>query len=180
MCYNKFYKALNGSEIPMRKNMIIICLSAIIIFITAFAFYNSGKSFKTTHAESEAVVEVINPVIQKNEISVGQEALRLYIRKVAHVIEFAVLGAAVMLLTMRIKYQYGRSLFGFAFFYVLAVGTADEFIQSLRDRSSLVSDVLLDFAGAMIGFLMAFLAVKISVFIARKIKSKREESRCRI
>lgn len=157
----------------VKNNKIILCLSVLILCITFFAFYNSGKSFKVTHAQSEAVVEVINPVIQKSEVKVGQEALRLYIRKAAHVIEFAVLGAAVMLLVLRIKWQYNKSFVGFAFFYVLAVGTLDEFIQSLSDRSSRVVDVLLDFSGAIIGFLIAFILVKMVIYIISKINRKR-------
>lgn len=163
----------------MKNKIIIILLSAIIVFITAFAFYNSAKSFKTTHTESESVVEVINPVIQKNDIKVGQEALRLYIRKSAHIIEFAALGAAVMSLVLCIKKQYGKSFFGFAFFYVLIVGVTDEFIQSLRDRSSLVSDVLLDFIGAMLGFVLVFVVVKMVCIVMEKYKIRDVKNRVR-
>lgn len=160
----------------MKNNKLIIILTVVILFITGFAFYNSAKNFTTTHAESEAVVEAINPVIQKNEIKVGQENLRFYIRKFAHVIEFAALGASVMCLAMRIKAQYNKSLFGFAFFYVLFVGTVDEFIQSLNDRSSLVSDVLLDFFGALIGFAFAFVAVKIVCIIIKNYRIRGEKN----
>ncbi len=155
----------------LMKNKLIIFLTAIILFITFFAFYNSAKNFKTTHAESEAVVEVINPVIEKNEIKVGQEDLRFYLRKSAHLIEFAMLGAAVMGLVLRIKSQYNKSYLGFAFFYVLFTGTVDEFIQSLNDRSSLVTDVLIDFAGALIGFIAVFVIVE-TVCIIKKHKAK--------
>lgn len=154
----------------MKNKITIILLSAIIVFITAFAFYNSAKSFKTTHAESEAVVEVINPVFESKKIDVGQEALRLYIRKSAHIIEFALLGAAVMCLVLHIKRQYHKSFFGFAFFYVLMVGVTDEYIQSFRDRSSLVSDVVFDFMGAMIGFVLTFAIVKTVCIIIKKYK----------
>lgn len=91
-----------------------------------FIFYNSLESKAESGARSGAVVEAIKPVLDpKGKIS--EEIFEHYVRKAAHMTEFGTLGMLM--------------------FGVLFVAALDEFVQSFTGRGSLVSDVLVDFAG---------------------------------
>jgi len=78
-----------------------------------------------------------------------------FVRKLAHVSEFAALGIAVAFLHRKYtQYTLHKSFYGFAVFYGLAAAVTDEFIQSFSDRSDSVRDVLIDFSGYLIGALL--------------------------
>jgi hypothetical protein len=90
------------------------------------------------------------------------------VRKVAHAVEFAALGAAFVLLLMALRQMSGHMLLH-AVSLVLAVAVADEAIQLFVGRGAMVQDVLLDFAGGVVGLLVMLLlrAVTRALFYRR-------------
>ena len=72
------------------------------------------------------------------------------VRKGAHLFEFFVLGTLTMILSECIERRRWRAII-YALLYVLAVASADEFIQSFTGRTSSFTDVLIDMLGAVIG-----------------------------
>ena len=148
-----------------RDMLVRIVLIAAIAVITSVIFINSFADIDSSHQSSGAVAQVIAPSAKYN---VGN--IELIIRKAAHVIEYAVLGITVAAFIINIKKAFGKSFFGASLFYTLAVAVADEHIQSYSDRTSSTGDIMLDFCGAVIGFFVGWLVIKIYTYIKRRIK----------
>lgn len=81
----------------------------------------------------------------------GAQEPDLVLRKIAHVIEYALLGGAAMMLRTLAKNAGKYVSLWSPLFCILATGVLDEFFQSLSNRSSSVSDILLDFSGGLLG-----------------------------
>lgn len=149
-----------------KRKLVFIILIVAVLLVAGFIFYNALGDFNASHGMSDAVAQTVLP----NKYETNEDLL-LLIRKIAHLIEYATLGVATLLLSLLIKKEYGKNFVGFSFFIVLAVSVIDEYIQSFSDRSGAVSDVVLDFCGAMIGFSI----VAATVFIKRIIKGKKAQ-----
>lgn len=149
------------------KNNICIVISALLVLLTTlFIFYNSSKSNEASHNDSQFFSEIISGNSVKTAVKTVNEPFVFSIRKIAHLIEFAALGISVICLILSIKQKIGKAFFGSGLFYVLAVAVADEYLQTFSGRSSSINDILLDFTGAVIGFLLTL----ILVFIVKYIK----------
>ena len=119
-----------------KQRTILAVLAAVTVLITLFIWSNSLKDSKQSTSASDTVIDLIQPVL--DSICKNAEKQSFFVRKLAHVSEFAALG----------------SFYGFAAFYGLAAAVTDEFIQSFSDRSDSVRDVLIDFSGYLIGALI--------------------------
>ena len=137
----------------------------LIVMITLFIFSNSLASYDQSHHTSDSVSQIILP----NEYSDNEDVL-LIVRKIAHLIEYALLGIAVTVLLKCIEKDFQRKIYSVVLFYTLFVAVLDEHIQSFSDRTSSTADILLDFAGAMIGMVLVFLAVGLFRFFKRAKK----------
>lgn len=143
-----------------KEKIISIILIIITMFITAFIFINSLMDYNVSHNSSGAITGIIMP-----DNAVNYEILETIIRKLAHLVEYAFLGMAVMSLILNVRKQYKKTFYGFAFFYVLIAAVVDEYIQSFSDRSSSTGDILLDFSGAVIGFLIIILIFRFVIWL---------------
>ena len=136
-----------------KQRIILAVLAAVTIFITLFIWSNSLKDSKRSTSASDTVIDLIQPVL--DSICKDAKQQSFFVRKLAHVSEFAALGIAVAFLHRKYtQYTLHKSFYGFAAFYGLAAAVTDEFIQSFSDRSDSVRDVLIDFSGYMIGALL--------------------------
>ncbi len=140
----------------------IIFLCICVMLITCFIFSNSLKDSVDSLKSSNSVAELIGT----DTTNADYPLINSIVRKLAHVVEFCALGITVMWLLISFQDVYQRALFGYGFFYVLFVAVIDEYIQSFSDRTSSVSDVLLDFAGALIGFVVVWCGM----YVLKKIK----------
>ena len=148
-----------------RRILILIILIALVICSTAFIFANSSMDNEHSHGTSGAITDIITSTDDTEE----RNHIEYVIRKLAHVVEFAVLGLSVACLAIFIFHVYKQSTFGYGCFFVLLVAVIDEHIQSFSDRFSSTSDILLDFFGSLLGFLGAIVAYFIvRYFIKRK------------
>ncbi len=142
---------------PKVKRRIICALWIFAIFLcTTFIILNSVANNEVSHAYSNNVLEMLTP---NQDGDSDAQAIEFLVRKAAHLIEFAVLGFVVICSCIYAKRHYHKGIYGFAFFYVLAIAVADEHIQSFSDRNSATGDIILDFCGGMIGFSLAWLIV---------------------
>ena len=115
------------------------------------------KPQEQSRADSKAVAEKIENVITKSDkeeeslitISINE------LRKAAHAIEFFLLGIELTALSFIIKKRFTPQLLWNILSSALTIAVIDEAIQMLSDRGPSVKDVLLDFVGAVIGFLLA-------------------------
>ena len=136
----------------------LVFLFVLISLAIGFIFYNSFQNSEESNNASDVIEKVVERIVYKivgeNDIDINY-----LVRKAAHLTEFCVLGLVVM----SVVFTAGLKYLGYGLFYVLAVAVTDEFIQSFSDRTSSVKDILIDFTGAMIGFVICtviFLTVR--------------------
>ncbi len=148
-----------------KRNFGYVIFLGLVVLFSLFILANAFMNFEASHSSSDSLLEAILPNSQNSEF------LKLAIRKVAHLVEYAFLGAAAMGLALYFKRKKGIAPYGFACFFVLAVAVMDEHIQSFSDRTSSTGDILLDFFGGLIGFFVVFLFL----LIHKRIKSKKNQ-----
>jgi len=147
----------------LRKIIIILC-----IFWMGFIFYMSGTSGEISHQESTKIVDLIkdsqvklmdnadsgNSNVDENTINAKQvedNKLDFIIRKNAHGFMYMILAFLVSSAFFAFN-KRGKDAIVYILFICLFYAVTDEFHQSfVPGRGSLVSDVLVDFAGALIG-----------------------------
>lgn len=157
------------------KHKISVAFCVILIILTVgFIWNNSRKPAKQSQADSAAITEKIENVISKDASGDENSFIKLSvakIRKAAHAIEFFVLGAVLTALTFILKKRFTPQLLWNILSAALAIAVVDESIQILSGRGPTVYDVLLDFCGAVIGFLLTLF---ISFIISSLKRGKRK------
>ncbi|MBQ8005989.1 MAG: VanZ family protein [Clostridia bacterium] len=139
-----------------KKRIAAIVIDSLFIIATLlFIFGNSllDKSDSTDKSDNVThIVEKLPPVqsaLEEEKITNGD--VEAAVRSLAHVAEFGLLGAEVMLLVLLVGLR-PLSLSAFLpFFFCLIIGLADECLQLKTDRAAEVVDVLKDFAGSLFG-----------------------------
>lgn len=149
-----------------------------------FIFYMSGNNGTISHEQSTKVVNIIENAqgnqeksqdeskdkavsssdssqVNKNNINVQQvEASNLdhIVRKNAHAFMYMVL--AILVSTALFSYnKNGKGMIVYILFICLFYAVTDEFHQAfIPGRTSLVSDILVDFMGALIGLAFFYLS----------------------
>jgi len=139
----------------MRKRKTFLVLDILLLILTlAFIWLSSLESASESAEKSSGLLAKIAPLL---ELFLSAERISEHlIRKLAHFIEFALLGAELTLLCVilrRVRLQQIINCLSAS----LAVAVADEALQLLSDRGPQVSDVLLDFCGAAFGILFVLL-----------------------
>lgn len=142
------------------------CIATALCMIL-FILGNALLDYRLSHAFSGFFVRLFGLTVGN-----GVQETDLVLRKIAHMIEYALLGISVIPLSIKINSRFKKSIIGFSFFFVLAVAVLDEHIQSFSDRSSSTSDIILDFFGALFGFLMGWLMIKVYEKIKQHYKKK--------
>ena len=142
------------------KKALKIALLVLIVFNVAFIFTQSILPPEESSKESSAVGGVIEDIIPP-ETKPG-EFIQTNLRKIAHFVEFATLGAEVSLFV--VLFVRRRIVAFLSFPTALIVGFFDETIQLFSGRGASVKDVWIDFFGfasaALIfytGYLVAYL-----------------------
>ena len=149
-----------------RKRTIIILL---LILNLAFIFGNSMLNSERSKAVSDTVITIIEKVTGV-DITTGDEAFDEhygaghYVRKAAHMTEFAILGLLCVMLFMYEQYSVTR--FKSVVVFGLSVPLLDEGIQFFTGRGSELVDVYRDILGFSIGA---------AIMIAVKLRKKPEK-----
>lgn len=147
----------------MKKNLLLIAIGIWICFI----FYNSLQNADSSSQSSGWALNLVLNIFSKLNISVDPITTHLLIRKFAHIFEYFVLAILFTLyfslLNMSDMYRliYSISLPGI-------VAIIDEIIQSyVPGRAGLMSDVLIDMIGVVLGVGLVILIIR--------IKTKRQQ-----
>lgn len=137
------------------------------ILIIIFIFNNSLQTGTISSEASQFVLDFCNNILSFFNINFTIQGV--FIRKLAHFIEFFLLGFFVMM-SFNSFFKFTFHILGFPLFICLLIPVIDEYIQSfVVGRSSLVSDVLIDFAGAFTGIIF----VVFYIFIKNKFFSRK-------
>lgn len=119
-----------------------------------FIFYQGSRSTVVSLQLSDHIVNQLVIVAQKGLPFISSETLyqllNVMIRKLAHFIEYAILGGGLFCY-FKSRGQLKINQWIYALFIVLLLATMDEFIQSFVGRTSSVRDVLIDFTGGISG-----------------------------
>ena len=141
---------------------------ALLSIVTiAYIWGNSLKSIPESAAQSTIVAEVLRPILDPQE-KMTLNAFHNLVRKLAHLAEFFALGVFVCGFAVSLGAELKKRLISLPILIVLSVAVADEYIQHFTKRGSLVTDVVLDFVGALGGLLAAVLIYKIVLRIKKK------------
>ncbi len=136
------------SKLTRQQFVCLLLLMAILVTL-AFIFGNSMASPQQSGAASDRVNHVISAVMEfvtGRQDSGPERFLTAYSRKIAHMVEFALLGCEVIWLLQVSRRRSAAHLVAGAFFGFVAA-SADEFIQSFTGRGDLVSDIWIDVSG---------------------------------
>ncbi len=133
---------------------------------TAFIWLNSVQSREVSGGFSLGISEFFRHLLFGDTVDI--ELFHAIIRKTAHYVEFFLLGFLYEILKKRLDGRLFGTLFFFPLFASLFTAVCDEFIQFLTDRGTAVTDVLLDFSGALCGILFAVLIL----YLISKHKAK--------
>lgn len=164
----------------MKKKTDPYCIAAVVFAVLAalsvvFILYNGSQSAEQSLSRSDAIVEQVQSAIRTDTAN-GAKPLNLsgFVRKSAHVIEYALLGLLAGLTALLWKHLHGRLHIACPIALIFAVSVADEYIQSFRQRSSQVKDIVIDVCGGLCGLLLAaaaYYAIRLLVRLIRKKKS---------
>ena len=158
---------------PCTKKVWVSVLSVLIVITLCFIFGNSLKGPDESMKQSDAVGDVLRPIIDPDE-KLTDEEFSFFVRKSGHFVEYAILGFESALLAFVLG--GGLTLLGATCpaFGCLLMANVDEFIQSFTDRGSKVADVFIDFGGAVTGIVVGFaLAYAVRYIYKRRIRTER-------
>lgn len=151
-----------------------ILFTIFLLGTIAFIFINSSQIGSLSSLRSQRVTEIANSVLAR--IGVGVTLTESMVRKLAHFAEYCLLGFWLML-TLRV---YTRRLLAFVAWPLLgglATAVLDEFFQTLvPGRSGQVTDVVIDFAGLLMGLCVALFIqlLFMAIFSAFRGKPRRD------
>ncbi len=154
----KFFKSKSAFSIIM-----MIVTAAYIGFI----WFNSTMNAEESTVESLSVLDFLNNLLKS--VGLGDNLTDNIVRKSAHFCEFALLGCLSTWTGWLLNKRIIRNLTTIGF-VCLATAVVDEYIQLFSaGRSAQIDDVLLDFSGAVAGFVF-FLLVHLIVRTIKKAK----------
>lgn len=136
-----------------------VCIVLIILTI-GFIFNNSRKPVEESNKSSEIVADKITQAVENKDNFITtffQNIVVDNVRKTAHAVEFFVLGIEISTLSFILKKKFKPQSLWNILTAALVVAVADESIQILSARGPKVRDILIDFCGAVAGFLLALL-----------------------
>ncbi|MCQ2535959.1 MAG: VanZ family protein [Lachnospiraceae bacterium] len=140
----------------MKKNYFLRILSALLLIgCIIFIFHNSLQPGVVSEAKSEGTTGFLRKILGVVMSKFLEDDH--YVRKLAHVFEFAVLGILAMVNikvwnVVKRQYYIGGLCFG------VLIGAIDETIQLfVPGRSGMFTDVLIDFSGFVVGFFLCLM-----------------------
>ena len=148
----------------------VVLFAVLTALIIAFIWHNSCMSGEESGAQSGAVTEFLQSILDPDG-KIPTDRFHHFVRKTAHFVEFALLGALTAGLFWRLRRQTGRAFFSLPVLMVLLVAVLDEYIQNFTGRGSAVTDVMLDFSGGLTGLGLVALGSAMSSSMKRKIKT---------
>ena len=134
-------------------------ISVLLLLTLAFIWGNSLLPGEVSGALSDAVMDVMNKAAEAAGLGPGfftfmadadgdgeEEPTSHLVRKMAHIIEFAVLGGLLTLRLIGVRHRWKMAL---AFGVLTAI--CDETLQLFSQRGSQITDVLIDSCGVLLG-----------------------------
>ena len=139
--------------------------------LTVFIFANSLQSGEQSGTQSGWWAAFLRPILDPGHL-LEDAAFHALVRKLAHMAEFCALAVTIGGTTVQLGALTGRRYICLPLLAALCTAVCDEFLQTFTaDRAGQVSDVLIDTAGALIGFGL----VAVVCLIWKAIRKRREK-----
>ena len=135
-----------------------LVFTVLAVLVTLVIWGNSLRTVQQCDALNLSITDAIRPSLDPDE-KVEKEVFQILLSKCVHVIEFTALGFCLGGAVYHWGAEKGRKYVALPMLLALSVGVLDEFIQTFTGRSSAISDVLLDFGSAMLGFCLVSLVL---------------------
>ena len=136
-----------------RKRCWNVILAVLLILTLCFIWGNSLLNRDDSADVSQGLMELLSPLFEDLGVDTGDD---LWLRKAAHLGEFCALGCELTLLFCLNASLRWQSVCN-ACFCALLAALSDETLQLFSGRACMLQDVLLDFAGALIGAVLVLL-----------------------
>lgn len=149
MCFI-FYQGTRVGEASLEKSDVIVTQIMKMIDWWEETFPKKEEAPTQSAVESPKPMTPITPSIDP-KVKL-QQTLSYLVRKAAHFIEYLILGILLYFIFRAVNISVINQGV-YALFVVLLCAVLDEYFQSFLDRTSSVSDVLLDFCGGMVGII---------------------------
>jgi VanZ family protein len=134
----------------------LVLLVVLTLLMILFIWGNSCLSQEVSSANSGWITEMLQSIIDPGG-KIPVEEFHHFVRKVAHFMEFALLGLLVGTMFQMIRLRAGGRLCALPVLIILLAAVLDEYIQFFAHRGSAVPDVILDFCGGLFGLGIALL-----------------------
>ena len=170
-----------------RKNKISYVLRVLLplacLVTLWFIFHNSLQSGDESSAQSSSVTafaqEIIRAVAPDSKWTEtsgeNYEKLHAFVRTMAHVLEFALLGA--LFCWCYFAYTFSAKYFYLPISGIVATPIIDEWLQTLSDgRAAALNDVVLDTLGGALGLGFALISVLVGIAVYASKDKKRGEN----
>ena len=148
--------------------LLILLIALNLIFIWGNSLLDQTDSGKVSSEVTEIIRPILEPIVGEDNYTGG------IVRKLAHFVEFGVLGGLLSLLMNRLhlKRNLSRSLLlPYLLLFGLISAMIDETIQLYTNRGSQVLDVWLDYAGVAVGFAATHTVTMAILVIIKKRKA---------
>ncbi len=145
-----------------RNTLIHVVLIVVLVLTVGYIFSNSLPDQQTSTVQSENVSDAVQSVL--GTLAGNPATFGSRIRKLAHLVEFALLGLELALL-------FRRRLCLPPVFVALLVALMDETVQIFTKRGPQVQDVWLDFVGGCIGLAVGWAAYRLYGWLRKKRKT---------
>lgn len=142
-----------------KKLLIFLYITFTLSMI--FVWGQSCINRQDSRNSSDMVVEMIKPIDElepgyRSENGWTYDELSTYVRKAAHVIEYAGLSFQLMCIFL-LKKKRKLTWYVNCSFIIMLVALIDETIQIFSNRGSEISDIWIDMAGNALGIAVAFI-----------------------
>ncbi|MBR5178604.1 MAG: VanZ family protein [Lachnospiraceae bacterium] len=159
-----------------RKKKVLIFFYITFTISLILVWGQSCFSREDSRVSSDIVVEMIKPI---DELETGYRSengwtytqLSTYVRKFAHVIEYAALSFQLMCIFL-LKGKRKLVWYVNCTFMIMLIALIDETIQIFSNRGSEIGDIWIDIAGNALGLLAAFIIGTIVIKRSQKERAK--------
>lgn len=126
----------------------VVAFGILSLAMAAFIWSNSLLDGTASGAQSGYWAAILKPILDPFA-KMDTAAFHSWLRKAAHFTEFAVLGYLVGVFSGYLGVLRNKIYIPLPLLLTLLVAVSDEFIQRFTGRGSSVSDVVLDYTGAV-------------------------------
>ena len=131
-------------------------LWGILSALTLMFIYGQSMLSKTDSGNvSGFVVTWLKPILDPANLW-AEDVFHHFIRKAGHFTEYACFGFFFGRFTLELGRIRGIRYISMPLLVALSAAVSDEYLQYFTGRGSAVTDVVLDFAGAIFGFLLIY------------------------